>query len=113
MCSCVECVKKKGESRIQSVLRVFDIRRGYVLKVFHGVLLVSYNERENCLAENLHSMICFGILRPKGPPLSSENKLSRSIFFFVDKIKQNKKTNQKKKTMEGFLSSSISSVCFS
>ena len=41
-------------------------------------------------------MICFGILRPKGPPLSSENKLSRSIFFFVDKTKQNKKTNQKK-----------------
>ena len=47
--------------------------------------------RHNCLAKNLHSMTCYGILRPKSPPLSSENLslyfaslINRSTLSFVD-----------------------------
>ena len=52
-------------------------------------------------------MTCYGILRPKGPPLSSENLslyfaslINRSTSSFVDT------------TMEGIPSSFISSICF-
>lgn len=96
MCSCVEDVENREKAEIRQSFRFFL----YVLKVLNGVALANYNERENCLAQNLHSMTCFGIVHPKSPSLSSENKLSRSIFFFVDKA------------MKGLLSCSISSVCF-
>ena len=55
-------------------------------------------------------MTCFGILRPKSPPLSSENNLyivfcfanqqMKHTFFFVDKM------------MKGILSTFITSICF-
>ena len=76
-------------------------------KVLHGMALVNYNERDNCLAKNLHSMTCYEILHPKSPLLSSENwslyfasLINRSTSSFVDT------------TMEGIPSSFISSICF-
>ena len=52
-------------------------------------------------------MTCYGILRPKSPPLSSENLslyfasiINRSTSSFVDT------------TMEGIPSSFLSSICF-
>ena len=49
--------------------------------VLKGVALVNYNER---LAKNLHSLTCYGFLRPKSPPLSSENfRLYFTSLLFV------------------------------
>ena len=75
--------------------------------MLHGVALINYNEHDNCLAKNLHSMTCYGILHPKSPPLSSENlslcfasPINRSTPSFLDTAK------------ERVPSSFISSICF-
>ena len=41
-------------------------------KVLNGVALVNYNERDNCLAKNLHSMKCYEI--------SFASKKSSAVF---------------------------------
>jgi len=86
---------KGGESRNQAVLPIF-VGHERVLLLFAWEILarrLTYPRRiysegvtrcgsrqlqwawRNCLAETLHSITCFGILRPKNPLLSSENKL--------------------------------------
>ena len=67
-------------------------REEYVPKFLQDVAQVNYHKGDPfLLAEDLHSITCFGILHPKSPPLSSENilyfalSISRSTFFFVDK----------------------------
>ena len=81
MCSCVEDVENREKAEIKQSFRFFL----YVLKLLNGVALVNYNEPENCLAQNLHSMTCFGILHPKTPPLSPKTNSAEAVSSLLTK----------------------------